>query len=177
VEIGKRSIIGINLRMNELTAAFALGQMSRMDYILETLHEKKNIFKEIIKNSGIKNIEFRKLNDPEECATLLTVLFKDKKTAEKAATALGSKTVSKSGWHVYNNMEQLLNYKDSDGKTPYYKNMLPNTDKILDRAVNLSVGVVDPGLGADYGVNIRSTNEEVEAVANNFVKIIKPITG
>jgi ABC-type glycerol-3-phosphate transport system substrate-binding protein len=37
VEIGKRSIIGINLRMNELTAAFALGQMSRMDYILETL--------------------------------------------------------------------------------------------------------------------------------------------
>jgi len=175
VEIGKRSLIGINLRMNELTAAFALGQLSKLDEILATLHEKKKLFKEIIRNSGIKNIKFRKINDPGECATLLTVLFKDNKTAEKAAAALKSKTVSKSGWHVYNNMEQLLNYVNADGKKLYRKHMLPRTDNILDRAVNLSIGVVDPGLGADFGVNVLSTKEEVEDKAEEFVKIIKPI--
>ncbi len=176
VEIGKRSLIGINLRMNELTAAFALGQLTRLDEILRTLRQKKKMFKDIIKDSGIKNMEFRKINDPGECATLLTVIFKNSRTAERVASALNSKTVSKSGWHVYNNMEQLLNYVNSDGKKLYRKHMLPRTDDILKRAINLSIGVVDPGLGADFGVNILSAKEEVKDRANKFVKIVKPIT-
>ncbi len=175
VEIGRRSLIGIDLRMNELTGAFALGQLKKLDTILTRLREKKGKFKEAILEGGIENMEFRKINDPGECATLLTVLFKDAATAHRVAQALGTRTVSESGWHVYNNMEQILSHVDADGNYPYRKNMLPQTDRILGRAINLSVGVVDPGLGADFGINILSTDEEIEKKAAEFTRIVKPL--
>ncbi len=175
VEIGKRSLIGINLRMNELTAAFALGQMKKLDRILADLKRKKKLFKDTIIAGNIKHMRFRKINDPGECATLLTVIFETPEVAEKVARALGSKTVDKSGWHVYNNMEQLLSYVDREGNKPFKKHMLPQTDDILSRAINLSVGVVDPGLGADFGITILSSDEEIVAKGKEFVKIVKPI--
>ncbi len=175
VEIGKRSLIGINLRMNELTAAFALGQMKKLDKILAELKRKKKLFKDTIVEGGIKHMHFRKINDPGECATLLTVIFETAEVAEKVAKALGSKTVDKSGWHVYNNMEQLLSYVDRDGNKPFRKHMLPQTDDILSRSINLSIGVVDPGLGADFGITILSSDEEIVEKGREFVKIVKPI--
>lgn len=175
VEIGKRSLIGINLRMNELTGAFALGQLKKLDLILKLLKEKKEKFREILIGGNIKNITFNKINDSGECNTILTVLFKDKNIAQQVAKALGTKTLSKSGWHVYNNMEQILSYVNQEGKMPFKKNMLPQTDEILARAINLSIGVVDPGIGADFGINILSNNEEIQKKAVEFVKIVKPI--
>ncbi len=50
----------------------------------------------------------------------------------------------------------------------YSKNMLPQTDDILDRAVNISVGVVDKGLGAGFGINIHSTEDEIDQVAEKI---------
>jgi hypothetical protein len=44
----------------------------------------------------------------------------------------------------------------------------PRTDDILSRAINLSVGVVDAGLGSAVGININSTEGEIEAVAARF---------
>lgn len=175
VEIGRRSLIGIDLRMNELTGAFALGQLKKLDMIVALLKEKKRKFKEAILEGGTGNMEFRKINDPGECATLLTVLFKDKATAQRVAQALGTRTVSESGWHVYNNMEQILSYVDAHGSRPYRKNMLPQTDRILGRAINLSVGVVDPGLGADFGINILSKDEEIKEKAVEFTRIVRPL--
>ena len=175
VEIGKRSLIGINLRMNELTAAFALGQMKKLDRILAELKRKKKLFKDTIVEGKIKHMRFRKINDPGECATLLTVIFDTREMAERVAKALGSKTVDKSGWHVYNNMEQLLSYVDREGKKPFRKHMLPKTDDILSRSINLSIGVVDPGLGADFGINILSNDDEIVEKGREFVKIVKSI--
>ncbi len=175
VEIGKRSLIGINLSMNELTAAFALGQMKKLDRILAELKRKKKLFKDTIVEGKIKHMRFRKINDPGECATLLTIIFDTKDMAERVAKALGSKTVDKSGWHVYNNMEQLLSYVDREGKKPFRKHMLPRTDDILSRSINLSVGVVDPGLGADFGINILSSEDEIVEKGREFVKVVKSI--
>jgi len=55
--------------------------------------------------------------------------------------------------------------------------MLPKTDDILARSVNLSVGVVDPGLGADFGINILTPIDEIDRKAAEFVRKVKPITG
>ena len=55
--------------------------------------------------------------------------------------------------------------------------MLPKTDDILSRAVNMSVGVVDSGLGTDFGINILSTNDEIEEKARQFIRLVKPIVG
>jgi hypothetical protein len=55
--------------------------------------------------------------------------------------------------------------------------MLPKTDDILSRSINLSVGVVDPGLGADFGINVLSTNDQIDRKAEEFVRLVKPIIG
>jgi len=175
VEIGKRSLIGINLRMNELTGAFALGQLKKLDLILKLLKEKKEKFKKVLFEGSIKNITLNKINDSGECNTILTVLFKDKFIAQNVAKALETKTLSESGWHVYNNMEQILSYVNQEGKMPFKKNMLPQTDEILARAINLSIGVVDPGIGTDFGINILSNNEEIKRKAIEFIRVVKPI--
>ena len=176
-EIGNRTLIGINMRMNELTGAFALGQLKKLDRILATLREKKNKFKEAIQAGDIRNMCFRRINDPDECATLLTVQFENPEVADRVAKVLSSKTIYYSGWHVYNNMEQLLAYKDASGKQPYRKHMLPKTDHILQSSINLSVGVVDPGLGADFGINVLSPYDEIYQKAETFIRLVKPIVG
>jgi dTDP-4-amino-4,6-dideoxygalactose transaminase len=176
-EIGKRSLIGINMRMNELTGAFALAQLRKLDIILNSLRTKKARFKQNLQSAHLEGLQFRTINDPGECATLLTVILEDVVTAQKVAEALGTKTVDKSGWHVYNNMEQILAYKDRDGKKLYEKHMLPKTDDLVSRAVNLSIGVVDSGLGTDFGINILSTDSEIDRKAEQFIKLVKPIIG
>jgi 8-amino-3,8-dideoxy-alpha-D-manno-octulosonate transaminase len=175
VEFGTRTVMGINLKLNELTGAFAIGQLKKLDKILQTLKAKKTQFKNALMAGDIQNMEFRKINDPDECHTILTVLFADAVTAQRVAKALDTITVFDSGWHVYNNMEHLLAYTDSEGNQPYRKHMLPQTDDILRRAVNLSVGVVDAGIGATFGINILSTEEEIHKKAAEFIKIVKQI--
>ena len=115
-------------------------------------------------------MKFRTLNDPGECATLLVVIFDDAGAASRVAKELGSKTVAESGWHVYNHMEQILAVTDEKGKPRYRKGMLPRTDDILARSIALSVGVVDPGLGAGFGINVLSGDAEIDAAAERFIR-------
>ena len=166
VEVGQRCILGLNFRMNEITGALALAQLRKIDLIIAALHKKKSKFKEQI--AGIPGTHFRKLNDPAgECGTLLTVLFDDPARAAGVASALGTRTVDKSGWHVYANMEHVGRYLTEHGQ-PFGKGAYPRTDDILSRAINLSVGVVDAGLGAAFGININSTDAEIAAAAQQF---------
>ena len=48
VEVGARSVLGLNFRMNEITGAIALGQFRKIDRIIGALREKKRKFKEQI---------------------------------------------------------------------------------------------------------------------------------
>ena len=175
VEVGNRSIVGMNMRMNELTGAVSLAQIRKLPMILNMLKEKKAKLKNLLGN--LPHVEYRKLNDEGECATLLTMLFDTRERAEKFCEKIDSKPLSYSGWHVYNNMEQILN-KVTGAKAncpydcpkypcqrEYKKHMLPQTDNILERTVNISIGVVDKGLGAPFGININSSDEEIEKIA------------
>ena len=176
VEVGNRSIVGMNMRMNELTGAVALAQTRKLDDILTTLRAKKAMLKDMLKD--LPHISFRKINDEAgECATLLTMLFDTKELAEAFCEKAGSRPIAYSGWHVYNNMEQILEKKLAAptmnvNDREYHKGMLPQTDDILSRAVNISVGVVDKGLGSGYGINILSTEEEIKAVGENIRELI-----
>jgi dTDP-4-amino-4,6-dideoxygalactose transaminase len=166
VEVGSRSVLGMNFRMNEITGALALGQLRKIDRILAELRSKKAKFKEQI--AGIPGTHFRKLNDPAgECGTLLTVLFDDAARASSVASVLGTRTVDKSGWHVYANMEHVNQFLKEHG-LPHGKGAYLRTDDILSRAINLSVGVVDAGLGAAFGININSTDAEIAEAAKRF---------
>jgi hypothetical protein len=55
--------------------------------------------------------------------------------------------------------------------------MLPKTDDVLSRSINLSVGVIDPGLGADFGIYPGSSDDEIDQKAEEFIKLIRPIAG
>jgi dTDP-4-amino-4,6-dideoxygalactose transaminase len=171
-----RSLIGLNFKMNELTGAVALAQLRKLDAMLATLREKKALLKDCLTDllAGEPGIGFRKLNDPEgECATLLTVLFDDPARAQSVAERIGVKTVAGSGWHVYGLMDQIVDHKTpvADWSEPAryaQPGDLPRTDAILARAVNLSVGVVDTGIGAGFGVDITSSDDDIRAVAERF---------
>lgn len=168
VEVGRRSVLGMNFRMNELTGAVALAQLRKMDRIVSVLREKKRKFKEQI--AEITGLKFRTLNDPEgDCATLCTVIFDSAPKAVLVSRRLGTVTVDQSGWHVYTNMEHLNRYLKEKGR-PHGRGAYPRTDDILSRAINLSVGVVDAGLGAGFGININSSEEEIVRTAGIFRK-------
>lgn len=171
VEVGNRNLLGLNFRMTELTAAVGLAQLGKIDKILSTLRMKRDKFKNLI--SGANGFKFRTLNDPSgDCATVCTVIFKTSEDAAQVARALGSKTVDQSGWHVYLNMEHVLNYLKSVGQ-PHTKGSYPKTDDILSRAINISIGVVDGGLGCGWGININSSDAEIKAAAKKFIEACK----
>lgn len=170
VEVGNRNILGLNFRVNELFSALALAQLRKIDRIVGTLRAKKAKLKSLIaelEGSG-GEFRFRTLGDAKgECATLCTVIFD---TAHKAATvskALGTTTIDQSGWHVYANMEHINRHLKEMGQ-PCGKGAYPRTDDILGRAMNISIGVVDGGLGAAFGININSTDEDIQKTAQQF---------
>jgi 8-amino-3,8-dideoxy-alpha-D-manno-octulosonate transaminase len=187
VERGGRTVIGLDFRMTELAAAVLLAQMGKVGRIKEDLKRRKNRFKRAIQD--LPGIEFRKLPDPEgELCTLLTVFLPDEKSARKVGDALGCGVVADSGWHVYNNMEHVLArltvdsincpfscpyYKEKGGQMEYSRGMLPQTDSLLNRAINISIGVADVGLGSGFGITILSDNDEIDRKIEQFRKTVK----
>ncbi|RPI03130.1 MAG: DegT/DnrJ/EryC1/StrS family aminotransferase [Calditrichaeota bacterium] len=168
VEVGSRSILGMNFRMNELTGAVALAQLRRLDGIIQILRQKKAQLKSLLQ--GIPAIGFRRLNDPAgDCATLCTLLLSSAAQAAGVAQQLATTTVDNSGWHVYANMEHFNRWLKEQGM-PHGKGAFPRTDDTLSRAINLSVGVVDAGLGAGFGINIHSDEAEIEQIAAKIAK-------
>ena len=183
VEVGQRPFVGLDFRMTELTAAVVLAQLAKMERIVARLRETKRALKSAL--ADLPGIEFREITDPEgEIATLLTFFLPDEATARAVAAELGTKVVADSGWHVYSNMEHILEKRTvtphgcpfdcPSYPTPvgYRKGMLPQTDALLARAINLSVGVSDPGLGSAFGVTIHSDRGEVERVAGQVREVV-----
>ncbi|MDD5484019.1 MAG: DegT/DnrJ/EryC1/StrS family aminotransferase [Kiritimatiellae bacterium] len=179
VEIGKRSAIGLDFRMNELTGAVALAQLRKLDAVLNHLRAIKKTFKEKI--SGLKGIQFREITDAEgECATVLTIILPDREEAKTLARRLDTPLLINSGWHVYRNMEQILcrEFKTLDGQViKYEKGMLPRTEDILRRSMNLTIGLRDRGIGAVYGLGPKDTTKEAESKGYEFAKIVRETIG
>lgn len=187
VEQGSRTVIGLDFRMTELAAAVLLVQLKKIEMIKEQLKKNKKRFKERIKD--IEGLSFRKLPDPEgELGTLLTVLLPDQEVARKVGDDLGCGVVADSGWHLYNNMEHILkksviddigcpftcpHYTDKGGRMEYSKGMLPQTDSIIKRAINISIGVLDRGLGSGFGITITSDDNEIDEKAEQFREVVK----
>ena len=187
VEVGNRPFIGLSFRMTELQGAALLGQIKKLPHILNHLRDNKTRFKNMI--ADLQDIEFRELPDPDgEICTILTMLLPTPDVAKSVAEELGGKPLSAAGWHVYNNMENILEqstitpekcpfscpyYTDKGGKMEYRKGMLPQTDSLLSRTINISIGVADPGIGASFGVTMNDELDVVEQRAEEFLSIAK----
>lgn len=169
------TLIGLNFKMNELTGAVALAQLRKLDDILIRLRKMKGLIKSEL--SIIKHAKFRTINDEMgECATILTIIFDTKERAEKVSDLLGSNTLIHSGWHVYRNMTQITRHSTavSDWSEPTRYSSpgsLPITDNILGRSINISIGVVDAGLGAGFGININSSETEIKEIIDKIIEV------
>lgn len=182
-EIGNRSIIGQNYRMNELTGAVLIAQFRKLDQIISTLARVKREFRKRLE--GTPGLSFRRINDPGECNTLCVVYLPSREVAEKVAAKVGTVTMNKSGWHVYNNMEQVLGKKmiteqgcpyncaSHPCQQDYRKGMLPVTDSFLERAINVSIGVVDKGLGAGFGLHPLATEKEIDEKSARLIAAVR----
>lgn len=183
LEVGERSVIGLNFRMNELTAAVLIAQLNKLDRLIADLHRVKNGLKS--KLETIDGIRFRRITDPQgECGTLLVMILPDRKTTEAVAQELNTKPLSESGWHVYHNMEHVLSKRQLTAGPPfrsneyptdveYRKGMLPKTDDLLARSINFSIGVVDAGLGSGFGLHPMASNEEIQETGDRITSVLR----
>ena len=180
-EVGNRSIVGLNFQMNELSGAVALAQLRKLDGMLHILRDKKHRLKKLIKDASIPGFAFRNINDIDgECATMLTIIFDTKEMANRVREQLSSMPLSESGWHVYSNMEQISGHKTPTNSWSARGRFvsagdLPKTDDILSRAINVSVGVIDGGLGSAFGINIHSRDDDIKAVAERFIAVCRAV--
>ena len=181
MEEGNRALIGMNMRMNELSGAVAVAQGRKLENIVTTLRRNKELLKEQLKGTPVG---YRKINDPEECANILTLMFDTAEQAKEFGQITGLGTCADSGWHVYNNMEPLLLHRTASeaccpfecpkypSKVEYKKHMLPQTDDYLSRTVNVGVGLI---YSLEYGCTILSTEEEIISMGKKIADIINEI--
>jgi 8-amino-3,8-dideoxy-alpha-D-manno-octulosonate transaminase len=64
-------------------------------------------------------------------------------------------------------MDHLIRHLQSIGQ-PCSNEDFPLTEDLMKRSINLSVGVVDRGLGTAFGIDINSTDVEIEKIAAQF---------
>ncbi len=168
-------IIGLNFRANEVSSAFALAQLAKLSKLTSRLHYVKDKFKGLL--SQIPGLKFRTLNDERgESAAVLTVILDSAREAKEIGKLLGTAPLQESGWHVYSNMDHINAFLKANGRPNGY-GAYPRTDDLMARSICLSVGVVDAGLGAGFGVNVDSTDDEIEAVAKQFEQAYRKVRG
>jgi len=174
-----RPFLGMNFRMTELSGAVLLAQLHKLESIRSHLRANKAIVKAAL--AGVPRLEFRALADAEgDLATHLVVMFPSAAIAHDVAAALGSITLAESGWHVYANMEHLLERRTvtgkgcpfdcpclHDGEVGYRRGMLPRTDALLARSISFGIGVSDANL-APYGLRMRDDADTARSRAAEF---------
>jgi dTDP-4-amino-4,6-dideoxygalactose transaminase len=180
-----RPFLGMNFRMTELSGAVLLAQVRKLDLIRSHLRANKKIVKSMIKD--LPGLGFRTMVDPEgDLATHLVVTFPSADVATTVAGELGSITLDKSGWHVYSNMEHLLEQRTVSGKgcpfdcscfgsgpVTYRRGMLPQTDALLGRSLSIGIGVFDANL-APFGLRMRDDEAAARRIAERFCEVATP---
>ena len=175
----ERPFLGMNFRMTELSGAVLLAQVRKLDMIRSHLRANKKIVKSAIED--LPGLGFRAIVDPEgDLATHLVVTFPSAEVAQAVAGELGSIPLASSGWHVYSNMEHLLEKRTvsgkgcpfdcscfGHGKADYRAGMLPQTDALLARSMSIGIGVSDANL-APFGLRMRDDDAAARGVADRF---------
>jgi dTDP-4-amino-4,6-dideoxygalactose transaminase len=180
-----RPFLGMNFRMTELSGAVLLAQVHRLDAIRSHLRANKAIVKSAL--ADLPGLEFRELVDPDgDIATHCVVVLPTAAIAQGIAAELGSITLDKSGWHVYSNMEHVLERRTVTGKgcpfdcrcfneeeVVYRRDMLPLTDALLARSISIGIGVFDANL-APFGLRMRDDADVARAQAARFRDVAGP---
>jgi len=111
----RRSFIGFNFRMMELQGAIGLGQLSKLDSMIESMRTNKAKLKNAA--SKINGVKFRLLLDEKgDTATHFAFILQDKDHCQRIGNYLKEKGIgainfSENTWHFYPKWEHLLGGK------------------------------------------------------------------
>jgi 8-amino-3,8-dideoxy-alpha-D-manno-octulosonate transaminase len=152
---------GVNFRMSELTGAVLRAQLTRLDDLLLRMNSNKSRIKNAI--SGIKGLEFRRLNDASGDTGIVLIFYvPSNELAGKFAMALNAEGIAASSlhnksvpdWHVYNHWDMILkkwtstpegcpyscpHYTQKGGKAEYSPEMNPKTLELLGRSIHIDI--------------------------------------
>jgi len=152
---GTELMIGINFRMNEITGALGLVQLTRMEWILEQMRGHKAAMIDGLR--GIDGLTIRRLPDPDgDTGATLMFYLPTAESAREFSTALTAEGVHvgvawDSGQHVYYHFDQIIErrmfaehpcswqcprYK---GRARLEKGMFPQSDDLLKRVLLLEL--------------------------------------
>jgi 8-amino-3,8-dideoxy-alpha-D-manno-octulosonate transaminase len=110
------------------------------------------------------------------------VTFPSVEIASRVTEDLDSITLASSGWHMYANMEHLLERRTAAGRgcpfdcechgsdATYRRGMLPATDDLLARSMSIGIGVFDANL-APFGLRMRDDADAARRVASQFREV------
>lgn len=145
-------ILGTNYRISELHAAVGLGQLRKLDSILETQRSHKKAIKEALMQ--FPQISFREIPDESgDSATFLTFLLPDADLAQKVTQNLSGAGVGgcfywfENKWHYLRKWDHFKSLK-SAAKLPisllenlpdYPSISLPASDQIMSRAISMLI--------------------------------------
>lgn len=181
-----KPIIGINFRMNEITAAILIEQLKKIDKLLSTMKRNKERVKKGA--SDIDGIEFREVPDPNgDTGISLMFFLPNAEKAKKFAEGLKSENINNEGygtfvvyeperpdWHVYAHWTVLFNkntftkegcpyicplYK---GKIDYRRDMCKRSLDLLSRTVHMDISPL-------------LTDEDIEQIIEAFHKVAKEV--
>lgn len=171
---------GVNFRMSELTGAVMREQLKKLDSLLAQMRANKKRIKQAV--SGIKGIEFRRMNDAEgDTGIVLIFYLPDNVMAGKFAAALNAEGVGASSlndktvpdWHVYNHWDMILKkwtatpegcpytchyYTHKGGKIEYSPEMNPQTLGYLGRSVHIDIPA-------------QLTPQDCDMIAESIIKV------
>jgi 8-amino-3,8-dideoxy-alpha-D-manno-octulosonate transaminase len=145
-------ILGNNFRISELNAAVGLGQLRKLDIILE----KQKAHKEAVKDAlaQFPEISFRKIPDPKgDSATFLSFFLPDEHFARAATASLAEEGVDAcfywydNNWHYIRQWDHFKALKSPAGlpitlvkdHPNYGKIQLPRSDGIMKRTISMLI--------------------------------------
>lgn len=152
-----RRFIGFNYRMMELQGAIGLGQLAKLDFIVESQQKHKAILKEAA--SKIPGVQFRCLVDEKgDSASFFAFMLRDKEHCTKVNESLkadgcGAINFAENSWHFYPQWEHLLEgkspvtsgypFNDGGGKKRivYDPKALPQSAGILEKTLVYPISV------------------------------------
>lgn len=175
-------LYSVNYRMPEIMAAITLVQLGRIESLLANIRARKQMLRSGIEEiANSKNIQFRRLTDPDGEAGISCVFFMETPAlADKVAQALNAENIGanviykpdRHDYHIYAHWTPILEKRTwSSGNNPYQwanrpiqysKEMCPQSLDYLGRSVHLHIS---PML----------TNEDIEETIEGVNRVLNAL--
>ena len=145
-------IMGANYRISELHAAVGLGQLMKLDGIIEKQRSHKKTIREALEQFA--QITFREIPDENgDSATFLTFLLPEADLAQKVTQNLGQAGVGgcfywyENKWHYLRKWDHFKSLKSAaklsisllDNLPDYQSISLPVSDQIMGKAISMLI--------------------------------------